>query len=280
MSPSGHGKATPQLKLVAELRKLTRVSVSIAKARETLAASNNDVSATLVLLQKDLTVSGAQKAANVADRAASESLVGTDSEKGHLGVLSALVEFNCETDFVARNAFFSRLVADIALTAEFCVGPAKPETYSDSGGGSSIRLPRTVTVAVLSHATVANAIRAAIAKLGENIVLQRAAVVALPHAWSQQGLRVTARAHGHGVSMHALLRTPDFRGGLERIDGALARQIEEEGALCGQPFMVLGDALEGETVEAGLGWWRERSVCGIQVVEFLKWTVGESTNAT
>ncbi|KAF8257869.1 hypothetical protein EI94DRAFT_1917306 [Lactarius quietus] len=64
---------------------------------------------------------------------------GTDSEKGHLGVLSALVEFNCETDFVARNAFFSRLVADIALTAEFCVGPAKPETYSDSGGGSSIR---------------------------------------------------------------------------------------------------------------------------------------------
>ena len=64
----------PPLKLVAELRKLTEVSIT--KAREALAASNNDVSAALVWLQNDLAVSGAQKAAKVAHRTAGEGLVG------------------------------------------------------------------------------------------------------------------------------------------------------------------------------------------------------------
>src|SRR6266446_3815164 len=104
----------PPLKLVAELRKLTEVSIT--KAREALAASNNDVSAALKWLQNDLAVSGAKKAAKVAHRTAGEGLVGasvlprrTGSSPG--GVRAALVELNCETDFVARNALFGRLVA-------------------------------------------------------------------------------------------------------------------------------------------------------------------------
>jgi elongation factor Ts len=101
------------VRLVAELRKLTEVSIT--KAREALAASNNDVSAALQWLQNDLAVSGAKKAAKVAHRAASEGLVcasvlshGTGSSLssgahgyGHGGLRAALVELNCETDFVA-----------------------------------------------------------------------------------------------------------------------------------------------------------------------------------
>ena len=335
----------PPLKLVAELRKLTEVSIT--KAREALAASNNDVSAALVWLQNDLAVSGAQKAAKVAHRTAGEGLIGasvlargTGSATGHGGVRAALVELNCETDFVARNSLFSRLVADVAHTAAFLAEPAEPE--SDSSSNSSIRhVPRgqlldapllsaegpvPSPVTALSHGTVADAIRAAIAKLGENIVLQRAAAVAhepIPPARSELGLRVAAYAHGHGGAplppfqaqgrvgalalvalksprLHALLGAPEFCGDLERVERALARQIvgfdtrtirrDEEGALYGQPFMMLGDTLEGETVEAGLGRWaREKRLIhdtdgsdtgGIQVVEFLKWTVGESPDAT
>ena len=54
----------PYLKLVSELRKLTEVSIT--KAREALAASNNSVSAALVWLQNGLTVSSAQKVVKVA----------------------------------------------------------------------------------------------------------------------------------------------------------------------------------------------------------------------
>jgi len=331
---------------VAELRKLTEVSIT--KAREALAASNNDVSAALAWLQNDLAVSGAQKAAKVAHRAAGEGLVGasvlargTGSGTGHGGVRAALVELNCETDFVARNALFARLVADVAHTAAFLAEPAELESDSSVSSSSIRHVPRAQLLdapllsaegpdpspaAVLSRGTVADAIRAAIAKLGENIVLQRAAAVAhepVSRTLGELGLRVTTYAHGHGGTplppsqaqgrvgalalvalksprLHALLGAPEFRGDLERVERALARQIvgfdtrvirgEEEGALYGQPFMMLGDALEGETVEAGLGRWaREKRLIldtdggdtgGIQVVEYLKWTIGESPDAT
>ena len=332
----------PPLKLVAELRKLTEVSIT--KAREALAASNNDVSAALVWLQNDLAVSGAQKAAKVAHRAAGEGLVGasvlargTGSATGHGSVRAALVELNCETDFVARNALFSRLVADVAHTAAFLAEPTKPEHKSDSichvpraqlldAPLLSAEGPTPSPVTALSQGTVSDAIRAAIAKLGENIVLQRAAAVAhepVSPARSELGLRVAAYAHGHGGAvlppsqaqgrvgalalvalksprLHALLGEPEFRGDLERVERALARQIvgfdtrtirgEDEGSLYRQPFMMLGDAVEGETVEAGLGRWaREKRLIldtdggdagGIQVVEFVKWTVGEFPDAT
>ena len=336
----------PSLKLVAELRKLTEVSIT--KAREALAASNDDVSAALAWLQNDLAVSGAQKAAKVAHRAAGEGLIGasvlargTGSATGHGGVRAALVELNCETDFVARNALFARLVSDVSHTAAFLAEPAEPAESDSGGSSSSIRhVPRAQLLdapllsaegpapspaSALAHGTVADAIRAAIAKLGENIVLQRAAAVThepvLP-AQSELGLRVAAYAHGHGGTslrpsqaqgrvgalalvalksprLHALLGTPEFRVDFERVERALARQIVgfdtrairgEDGALYGQPFMMLGDALEGETVEAGLlRWAREKRLIldsdggdtgGIQVVEFLKWTVGESPDAT
>ncbi|KAH8976443.1 elongation factor TS-domain-containing protein [Lactarius hatsudake] len=334
----------PSVKLVAQLRKLTEVSIT--KAREALAASNNDVSAALAWLQSDLAVSGAQKAAKLANRAAGEGLVGasvlargTGSGAGHGGVRAALVELNCETDFVARNALFARLVADVAHTAAFLADPAEPE--SDSSASSSIRhVPRAQLLdapllsaegptpspaALSSPGTVADAIRTAMAKLGENIVLQRAAAVAhepVPRTRSELGLRVATYAHGQGSAplppsqaqgrvgalalialksprLQALLGAPEFRGDLERVERALARQIVgfdtpairgEEGALYGQPFMMLGDALEGETVEAGLGRWaREKQLIldtdggdtgGIQVMEYLRWTVGESPDAT
>ncbi len=51
---------------------------------------------------------------------------------------AALVELNCETDFVARNALFSRLVADVAHTAAFLIEFAEPE-YDSSVSSSSIR---------------------------------------------------------------------------------------------------------------------------------------------
>jgi len=100
-----------------------------------------------------------------------------------------------------------------------------------------------------------------------------------------------------------LLSTHDFREELERIERAVARQIVGfdtaairggeggeggESALYEQPFMMFGGALEGETVGAGLARWaREKHLIldtdgtdtgGLEVVEFVKWTVGECSD--
>ena len=348
----------PSLKLVAELRELTEVSIT--KAREALAASNNDVSAALQWLQNDLTVSGAKKAAKVAHRSACEGLVsaavlsrGTGSSlssssslsshsprgHGHDGVRAALVELNCETDFVARNALFGRLVADVAHTAAFLAEPSDSSTPHQT----HLRpVPREqlLDAPLLSATgegptgsgsaglgTVGSAIRDAIAKLGENVVLKRAVSVVhdpVPRTRADLGMRIASYTHGGVVSpalpqstsqghigalallalksprLTPLLSTLEFREELERIERALARQIVgfdttairgegEEGALYDQPFMMFGGALEGEAVGPGLARWaREKQLIldtdgtdigGLEVVEFVKWTVGETSDA-
>ena len=339
----------PPLKLVAELRKLTEVSIT--KAREALAASSNDVSAALSWLQNDLAVSGAKKAAKIAHRTAGEGLVcasvlsrGTGSPPG--GVRAALVELNCETDFVARNALFGRLVSDVAHTAAFLAEPeSESESDYDSRGPSEhekkekkkkkyihpVQHDRLIDAPLLSaegssrdpngtqmQGTVGNAIRDAIAKLGENIVLKRAVSVVhdpVPRLRGDLGLRVASYTHG-GVSpsqgrigalalialksprLTPLLSSLEFRQELERIERSLARQIvgfdtlairDAEGALYDQPFMMFGDAHEGETVGAGLARWARQKLLvvdtdgaeagGVEMVEFVKWTVGESSDA-
>jgi len=348
------------IKLVAELRKLTEVSIT--KAREALAASNNDVSAALQWLQTDLAVSGAKKAAKVAHRATSEGLVcasvlsrGTGSSlsssgahgrghgHGHGGVRAALVELNCETDFVARNALFGRLVADLAHTAAFLAEVEEPDSSGRQRRTHVRPVPRELLLdaPLLSAtggegpqgpagasgvATVGSAIRDAISKLGENVVLRRAVSIvhdSVPRARAELGMRVVSYAHG-GVASSALslppslstsqgrigalalvalksprlaplLSTLEFRDELERIERALARQVVgfdtmairgDEGALYDQPFMMFGGAQEGETVGDGLARWaREKQLIldsdgedtgGLEVVEFVKWTVGEA----
>lgn len=296
----------PSLKLVAELRK--RTEVSITKAREALSATNNDINAALEWLQKDLAVSGAKKAAKVEGRATGEGLVGisvlsggTSAQNSASGsVRAAMIELNCETDFVARNELFGRLVADIAHTAAFIsesderspslLRPCSLDLLNDAPlisqnpGGSP------------SQATVATAIRDTIAKLGEKISLKRAIAVThnpLPRTQQSLGLRLASYTHG-GVNLPSqgrigslallalrsprlptLLTTSAFQGDLDRFERSLARQIvgfptlsirsstgtKEETALYDQPFMMLAGGSTEDTVQTVLERWaRERQL--------------------
>jgi elongation factor Ts len=56
---------------------------------------------------------GQARAAKKAERTANEGLIGSYIHAG--GKIGVLVEVNCETDFVARNAKFAELVRDIAM---------------------------------------------------------------------------------------------------------------------------------------------------------------------
>ncbi|KAG9314104.1 elongation factor TS-domain-containing protein [Chiua virens] len=308
----------PSLQLVAQLRKLTDVPIS--KAREALTASGNNLEVALEWLQQDLVASGAQKAAKVAGREAREGLVSvcilssgrSSSTSNGGGLRAAMVELNCETDFVARNELFTQLAADIAHTTAFLtehehssnfIQPCSLHVLNDA----PLLSQRNSNLQPSS--TVSSSIRDLISKVGEKVSLKRALAVVhnpLQDHTGNLGLRVASYVHGssgfHGRigSLAVLaLRAPDltshftsetFVQDIERLERAVTRQITgfetlsiqattDETSLYNQPFMATGGQ---HTVGATLrDWGREHGMVeeggegGIEVLEFAKWTVGE-----
>ena len=92
--------------MVKELREKT--GAGMMDCKRALAESAGDFAKAEEYLRKK-GIAGAEKRHG---RIAAEGLVGTYVHGGRMG---ALVEVNCETDFVARNEDFQRLVKDIAM---------------------------------------------------------------------------------------------------------------------------------------------------------------------
>ncbi|KII93614.1 hypothetical protein PLICRDRAFT_35843 [Plicaturopsis crispa FD-325 SS-3] len=288
----------PSIKLVAELRK--RTDVSINKAREALSASSNDVDGALAWLQKDLVTSGAAKAAKVAGRHAGEGVIsicalsrGTGSATGMGSVTAAMIELNCETDFVARNELFRKLAADIAHTAAYMPPPETSSSKQLIQQHSRAALHDAPLISQDSPgdasptATVGSAIRDTISKVGEKIELRRALTVQQPdvHAHrSDVGLRLAAYAHPNATHgrigalallalrsprLPAALASPGFAERLDKLERSLARQIigfdtrsirpasgaADESALYEQPFAMYGGEFADARVEAVLRDW-------------------------
>ena len=89
---------------VMELRKLTNVSMMACK--KALEETNGDFDAAIDLLRK----SGEAKAAKRADRETHEGRIRVLEENGRVIVASLL----CETDFVAKNDDFNRILEELA----------------------------------------------------------------------------------------------------------------------------------------------------------------------
>lgn len=307
----------PSLRLVAELRK--RTEVSIVKAREALSASGNDVDAALEWLQKDLVASGAKKAAKVGGRATNEGLVSVSVLSNFTasglqrGLRAAMIELNCETDFVGRNELFGQLASDIAHTAAFISEASEasafttlhPEFLQDAP-----LISRSNPTAPVG--TVASAIRDTISKVGENITLRRAVTVAAPPPHNpSMALRLGNYVHGSihqptegriGALALLSLRYPtagfsaETTQNLEVLERAVSRQIvgfdtktvesgsvEDQTALYNQPFITFAGELNGQPVRDVLRSWsvQEGIVAGgdeegaVKVLDFAKWSVGE-----
>ena len=91
---------------VKELRE--RTGAGIMDSKSALQESDGDMERAIELLR----VKGQAKAAKRGARAASEGLV--TSYLHHNGKVGALVEVNCETDFVARNEEFAEFAREVA----------------------------------------------------------------------------------------------------------------------------------------------------------------------
>ena len=92
--------------MVKELREKT--GAGMMDCKKALAESQGDFAKAEEYLRKK-GIAGAERRAG---RIAAVGLIGTFVHGGRLG---ALVEVNCETDFVARNEDFQQLVKDIAM---------------------------------------------------------------------------------------------------------------------------------------------------------------------
>ncbi|MBT1514709.1 elongation factor Ts [Bradyrhizobium sp. SRL28] len=140
--------ATITAAMVKELRESTGAGMMDCKAA--LTETSGDMTAAQDWLRKK----GLSKAAKKAGRVAAEGLIGAVTS----GAKGVVVEVNSETDFVARNEQFQGLVKMIAQVALH--------------NGADVE---TIKAAKVGSVTVETAISDAIATIGENMSLRRAA---------------------------------------------------------------------------------------------------------
>jgi elongation factor Ts len=144
--------ATITAAMVKDLRESTGAGMMDCKAALTETAG--DMQAAQDWLRKK----GLSKAAKKAGRVAAEGLIGALTS----GTKGVLVEVNSETDFVARNGQFQGLVKMIA------------QVGLDVGADVE-----KIKAAKIGSVTVETAISEAIATIGENMTLRRAAQLAV-----------------------------------------------------------------------------------------------------
>ena len=100
--------------LVKELREETNVGMMECK-KALVEAGGDKAKAVKILRERGLAIAGKK-----ASRTAKEGLVASDVSLG--GKLGALVEVNCETDFVARNVNFQSFVKSVVEKAKTVKG--------------------------------------------------------------------------------------------------------------------------------------------------------------
>jgi elongation factor Ts len=221
--------ATITAALVKELRESTGAGMMDCKTA--LTENDGNFEASVDWLRKK----GLSKAAKKAGRVAAEGLVSAlvDGGKG------VVVEVNSETDFVARNADFQALVKNVSQTA-LKSGKTKVEELNAQaypGGG-----------------TVAEAVTTAIANIGENLTLRRAAELSV--ADGVVGRYVHTQI-SDGLGKIAVIVALESKGDKEVL-ATLARQLAMHVASA-NPLAMTADELDAATVEREKNLLREKN---------------------
>ena len=210
--------------LVKQLREKT--GAGMMDCKKALSENDADIEAATDWLRKK----GLAAAAKKAGRLASEGLVGVHIE----ATRGALVEINSETDFVARNDDFQKLVRAVTELA--------PEANGDAD-----RL-QAMTIASTGR-TVADEITQAVATIGENINFRRTGVIEVDEGVIGSYIH-TQLSPGLGkIGVIVALKSAGDKGELEALGKQIAMHIAAS-----KPEAVSIDRLDPESVS------RERSI--------------------
>ncbi|KAJ9169890.1 hypothetical protein P3X46_018037 [Hevea brasiliensis] len=194
--------AQEQMNLIKQLRE--RTSAPIKDVKAALIDCNWDIEEA----QKDLRKRGKVLASKKSGRTAAEGLLALAQDEGR----AAIVELNCETDFVARNEIFQYLALSLAKQALLIenvshqvsgVHAVGPECLEDLK--LNLEHPK-----ISGETTVQNAITEIAAMMGENVRLRRSFVMS------------TSSPAVLSIYLHT---SP--QPGLGRIAGLLSLEIED-----------------------------------------------------
>ena len=220
-------------KMIQELREKT--SAGMMDCKKALMENDGDIQAAADWLRQK----GIVKAASKAGRVAASGLVTVVKADG----MGCVVELNAETDFVAKNEKFQKLVADVANKA------------LELGGDFDATLN-----------AVKDDIAATIATIGENMNLRRIATVkgdkiftyihnALVPGMGQIGVAVAINGDdakideiGSKIAMHVAANKPEFMTIADVDPVAVEREKKvfvESGATAGKPEMVVEKMIQG-----------------------------------
>ena len=220
-------------KLIQELREKT--SAGMMDCKKALTENNGDIQAAADWLRQK----GIVKAASKAGRVAASGLVTVVKCDG----MGCVVELNAETDFVAKNDLFQKLVANVAAKALELKGD----------------FDATMTA-------VKDDIAATISTIGENMTLRRIAKVSGDHIYTyvhnamvpgmgQIGVVVAIDGEGNAIdeigpkiAMHIAANKPEFMTIADVDPAAVEREKKvfiESGATASKPEMVVEKMVSG-----------------------------------
>ncbi|MET0089298.1 MAG: translation elongation factor Ts [Candidatus Thiodiazotropha sp.] len=199
---------------VKELRE--RTGAGMMECKKALVEADGDIDAAIEQMRK----SGQAKAAKKAGRIAAEGLISLSFNDGN--TQAAMVEVNCETDFVAKDenfTSFAKAVAERVL----------------AGGASDVEALMELSLHEGEDTTVNQAREALIAKLGENMNVRRFA--------SFQASSGTLVSYLHGVRIGVVL---ELEGGNEELGRDLAMHIAATNPVCLSEDQMPQDLLDKE----------------------------------
>ncbi|GMJ00613.1 hypothetical protein like AT4G11120 [Hibiscus trionum] len=192
-----------QIGLIKQLREKTSAPIKDVKA--SLVDCNWDIEAA----QNELRKRGKVLAMKKSSRTAADGLLALAQNEGK----AAVIELNCETDFVARNEIFEYLALALAKQALLIENSSQqvPGVFSFGPGCLEDLTLNLDHPKISGETTIQNAVTEVAAMMGENIKLRRGFVMS---------------ASSHGVVSAYLHRCP--QPGLGRIAGILSLEVENE----------------------------------------------------
>ncbi len=234
---------------VKQLREMTGAGMMDCKTA--LQETNGDMEAAVDWLRKK----GLSKAAKKAGRTAAEGLVAIAVEPNAKGATGVVVEVNSETDFVARNEVFQKMVRDIANTAIGVSGDLqklRKETYPGAGKsvdehvaemvgqiGENIGLRRSEGI-VVDEGVVASYVHGP--------VTDGAGKIGVLVGLKSSGDKAKLEALGKQIAMHVAAARP-LSAKVEELDPAVVAKekevLAEQARASGKPENIIEKMVEG-----------------------------------
>jgi len=206
---------------VMELR--SRTGLGMMECKKALTEAQGDMAKAEELLR----IKSGAKASKAADRVAAEGVIGLYVAPG--AKLAAIVEVNCETDFVAKNDDFkafaqevARIAAEQAPADVAAIGAAKMQS------GDTVEQRRVALVQ----------------KIGENVAVRR---------FVRREAKGRIASYVHGTRIGVLV---DYTGGDEQLGKDIAMHVAAI-----KPLAVTKDEVPAETVA------QERKIAAAKAAE-------------